>query len=122
MWAPLLDSNSSAALLVIGLSGKRGSGKDFFGTLFKKYLETEIQERVKTETKSLANAFKAVFAEHAGLSFERLMDDREYKELHRKQMNEFFTKINEVYPQFLSHRMIDVRCCNRKTLFDGDNI
>ena len=82
------------SVVVVGLSGKRGSGKDFFGAVLKEFLEDTLS--VKVETRSLANSFKGVFAAHAGLSFERLLNDREYKETHRREMNAFFSEINKV--------------------------
>lgn len=79
-------------VIFIGLSGKRGAGKDTFAKILKSSSDKVF------EIKSLAESFKRLFAQHAGLDFERLMNDRDFKEQHRVQMNKFFEEANKADP------------------------
>jgi len=79
------------APLVIGFSGKRFAGKDTLAKFVTEYISSEYPSHTYVVF-PLASAFKLEFAQQHMLDFEKLLHDREYKESHRKQMNEFFQR------------------------------
>lgn len=70
---------------VILLSGKRFSGKDKVKDLLQKFFKNSA-------SLSLADECKQMYAKENDLDGERLINDREYKEIHRNGLTEFYKK------------------------------
>jgi phosphomevalonate kinase len=69
--------------IVVLISGRRGSGKDYFAEHLQKLLAPGCERR------AFADAVKVKAAEQLRLDYKRLMEDRDYKEAHRAQLIEF---------------------------------
>jgi len=86
--------------MFILISGKRCSGKDYCGDLLEKYLKEMVSEsstkNIKVATKSFALRLKEHFASDNGCSLERLLNDRPYKEIYRKQLIEYSKEYEDV--------------------------
>lgn len=67
--------------LVILLSGKRKSGKDFITAKIQQYFGND-----QTAVVRLSSPLKRMYAEEHGLDFEKLLDSSSYKEQFRKEM------------------------------------
>ena len=96
---------------VIGISGKRMVGKDFFCGVAKPHLEAQ---GFKVLQLALADAFKLDFCQSSGCDYARLLADREYKEQHRQSMNTFFEKQNQLDP----YKYCDMVCHMAKGGYD----
>jgi len=79
--------------VIILVSGKRYSGKDFFSNTIKKLIELEGD--LVCEITHFADEFKRMFCNHAKLDYERMLTDRDYKEIYRDEMTAYYHKISK---------------------------
>jgi phosphomevalonate kinase len=83
-------NESGSGVTVILISGKRCAGKDTFAQVLKKYLEEKQNKFVHLT--HFADECKRLFASQSGTDYQRLLNDREYKEQHRAELTNFYTK------------------------------
>jgi len=88
---------------IVALCGKRSTGKDTLAVILTDLL-MESGKRIGIE--SLARHFKKIFAERNHLDFQRLIEDRAYKEQHRKQMNSAFALFHAAEPELCCQEAI----------------
>ena len=69
--------------VVVCLSGKRKSGKDYIAGILQNSCQ---QEGISVEIRRISEPLKEEYARVKGLDFEELLKDSEYKEEHRAQM------------------------------------
>ncbi|CAD66220.1 Phosphomevalonate kinase [Caenorhabditis elegans] len=69
--------------IVIAISGKRKSGKDYCTNLIREVL---VQKRFDVSVAGISHSLKMEFAKKHGLKYEELLTDGPYKELYRKDM------------------------------------
>jgi phosphomevalonate kinase len=69
--------------IVVLISGRRGSGKDYFAEHLQRLLAPGCERR------AFADAVKVAAAKEFGWDYQQLMTDRDYKEKHRAQLIEF---------------------------------
>ena len=74
---------------VLLVSGKRFVGKDTFCDLLQKKL---VEKSITVEKFAAADECKRLFAVENSLDFEKLKNDRDYKEQNRTKLTEFFWK------------------------------
>ena len=79
----MCENNPKVVLII---SGKRKSGKDFFVDLLQQYLNDYVVLRI-------ASPMKRQFAEERGLDFDKLLDSSSYKESYRKDMVEWSERL-----------------------------
>lgn len=90
-------------MLVIAICGKRCVGKDTFADSLLPQLEAE---GFKVERRSLASVFKAFFARENNLDYDRLLNDRNYKEQHRAKMISAFDLWYAAKPSFCCEKVL----------------
>lgn len=73
--------------LVLLISGKMGSGKDFVSECVKKHLN--VTENI-CELFRIGNVTKRLYAEKNGLSLQELETNREFKDKHRENLTKFY--------------------------------
>lgn len=89
--------NKQQPKLLVLLSGKRASGKDYVANL----LDKAFSERgFKVCRTALGNINKQVYANLVGIDVERLLNDRAFKEEHRVAIVEHHTKRNSDDPEW----------------------
>jgi len=69
------------------VSGKRCCGKDTFADFFQDYCK---KKDITCMRFALAEECKALYAKENNISFEKLVRDRGFKELHRTAMTQYF--------------------------------
>ena len=75
--------------VLVMLSGKRGSGKDYVAEV----LRTSLRPPSSVELFRIGSVTKKMYAAaNPDVDFKRLMDDREYKNSHRQQLTNFYTE------------------------------
>ena len=89
--------NKQQPKLLVLLSGKRASGKDYVANL----LDKAFSERgFKVCRTALGNINKQIYANLVGIEVEQLLNDRAFKEEHRVAMIEHHTKRNADDPEW----------------------
>lgn len=73
--------------LLIAVSGKRHTGKDYFSLILKNKLQEYLN--IRTEFVHVSDELKKEYAVTAGLDVNLLQNDRTYKETHRVAMTKF---------------------------------
>lgn len=81
----------SKPIIVVGVSGKRFSGKDTFSHEVHTKLQT--QTTLTSEIGTISQVFKKEFANKFGYDYHRIMTDRVYKEHLREKMNAYFHEL-----------------------------
>lgn len=71
--------------LILVLSGKRKSGKDFVCQKILDFLGS-LPERFSSVVITLSAPLKEAYAEEHGLDYQRLLDSSDYKEAYRLDM------------------------------------
>jgi phosphomevalonate kinase len=71
--------------LIIMISGKRKSGKDYISNKLSEMLKVKF-EKVTISYITLAAILKETFAIENNLDYEKLLDSSEYKEKYRKDL------------------------------------
>lgn len=72
--------------LVLVLSGKRKSGKDYFSARLDRFIESpnsDFSQRVVYQKIVLAAQLKRIYANEHSLDYDQLLDSSGYKETHR---------------------------------------
>lgn len=72
-------------LIMVG--GKRFTGKDFICKFSEKFLSGKL--KINVQFIHATDELKKDFAEFANLNYEKLIQDRQYKEKHRENMTNF---------------------------------
>ena len=88
-------SSSDAPACVIVISGKRGVGKDFVAAHIATLLQQSARDHARTIAvcvASISDVFKQRYCLRTGADFDRLSSDREYKEMHRLDLQEAYDK------------------------------
>jgi len=114
---PRLESNTPhlrPRKLLLSFSGKRAAGKDFVGGVARAELERGVTG-CKTLRLAFSDQCKREFAMVRGLDFERLMHDREYKEIHRAEMTAFYERCVAIDPNHFIHGLLN----EAKAFLDG---
>mmetsp|Transcript_50333 Transcript_50333/g.93064 ORF Transcript_50333/g.93064 Transcript_50333/m.93064 type:complete len:224 (-) Transcript_50333:16-687(-) len=96
--------------LLIAVSGKRASGKDYLSTLILEEVQKKIAG-VKLKRLAFADQCKHEFAAREGLEVEKLLGDREYKEKHRARMTEFYLQTVASDPKHFIASVVDAARC-----------
>lgn len=91
-------------LTVILVSGKRYAGKDYTADLLAVHLERTTGQRIVRG--SFAEQLKRAYAEIHSLSYERLMTDASYKELHRPGLIKLATDERAINPGVWVERLL----------------
>jgi len=84
-------------------SGKRYSGKDCLAVELFKQLE---KDQISCCNKALGLEFKMKYATTYNVDYERLLNDREYKEIHRDQMTIYFKTIKNDFAENVANQII----------------
>ena len=71
--------------LILIISGKRKSGKDYTSTKLRELLEKNFKH-VVVDFITLAAILKEMFAQENNLDYEKLLDSSDYKEKYRKDL------------------------------------
>lgn len=79
-------------LHVFLLSGKRYAGKDTVANFMKRSFESRGR---RCELLSIADSCKIDFAKLNGLDADKMINDREYKELHRNDLTDYYRSVIE---------------------------
>lgn len=80
-------SNKKEPDLVLILSGKRKSGKDYASAKLDEY-KKKFSNRISCQKIVLASLLKKLYADKHNLNFEKLLDSSGYKEIHRSGLIE----------------------------------
>jgi hypothetical protein len=91
------DYVMSTSSILICLSGKRKSGKDFVAQKFSQFLN---EHGLPVSLCSISNPLKAEFADLNDLDLERLKSDSNYKESVRKEMVAYGSQVRVEDPAY----------------------
>lgn len=94
---------SARGMEVILISGKRASGKDFVGSMVEAQLKAL---GVRAHRAALGAVNKRAYAAKAGVSLERLLHDRAFKEQHRVTMVAHHTARNRADPEWCLKQVV----------------
>lgn len=83
--------------IVVLISGKMGSGKDFVSETLKKHLNITSTE---CELFRIGSVTKRLYAEKFGLSFKELETNREFKDKHRDGLTKLYDELNSKNQNF----------------------
>ncbi|EPB72429.1 putative phosphomevalonate kinase [Ancylostoma ceylanicum] len=89
--------------LVVLISGKRKSGKDYCCKALKKALEP-----LKVSIHGVSHSLKKIYANNHGLDYSQLISDGPYKETHRLQMIKWGESVRNAEPDFFCRRPTDI--------------
>ena len=92
-------------ILVILISGKRKSGKDFISQKLLEYFKDH--EKIYLLPVTISAPLKQAYAEENGLNYEKLLDSSEYKEIHRQKMIQWSDKKREIDPGYFCQRALN---------------
>ncbi|KAF8384244.1 hypothetical protein PRIPAC_73386, partial [Pristionchus pacificus] len=98
--------------ILLLISGKRKSGKDFFSNLLMERLSTKW----KTVVVGLSHSLKEEYASINGLNYSELITSGDYKERYRREMIKWGEEIRKADPAYF------VRCehhCKQTIFFSG---
>lgn len=112
-----VDSSYKSKLepnLVLILSGKRKSGKDFVSQKIVEYLK-EKSESICVTLVTISAPLKQAYAEENNLDFEKLLDSSEYKEIYRKQMIEWSDTKRAQDPGYFCRKAVENEIKNLET-------
>ncbi|KRW98369.1 hypothetical protein PPERSA_03541 [Pseudocohnilembus persalinus] len=99
-------------VIIIALSGKRYSGKDYICQQIKQNLmqDNELQQYIQVERKSISDICKLKYAQKFKISYKDLISNREFKEKHRKNLIQFFQENNSSNKNlFLSNLLSEIQ-------------
>ncbi|VDM56076.1 unnamed protein product [Angiostrongylus costaricensis] len=91
--------------LVVLVSGKRKSGKDFCSEKLKTALSP-----LRVSIYGVSHSLKAIYAKNHGLDYSELISNGPYKELHRLNMIKWGERIRSVEPDFFCRATIPSTC------------
>ncbi|KAK6758305.1 hypothetical protein RB195_015864 [Necator americanus] len=91
--------------LVVLISGKRKSGKDYCCRKLKAALEP-----LKVTVSGLSHSLKAIYAAKNGLDYSELISDGPYKEIYRLKMIKWGESVRESEPYFFCRSAITATC------------
>ncbi|CAJ0589304.1 unnamed protein product [Cylicocyclus nassatus] len=91
--------------LVVLVSGKRKSGKDYCCEKLKAALEP-----LKVSIHGVSHSLKAIYAETHGLDYSQLISDGPYKESHRLEMINWGENVRDNDPSFFCRATIPSSC------------
>ena len=88
------DADLPKKILIL-ISGKRCSGKDYFTNKFLSKIKSDGHEGMRV---AFADGCKEGYALASGADAQRLMQDRDYKELHRDEMTKWYHETADKNP------------------------
>ncbi|VDP14819.1 unnamed protein product [Heligmosomoides polygyrus] len=91
--------------LVILISGKRKSGKDYCSEKLKAALSP-----LRVSVYAVSHSLKAIYANDHGLVYSELVSDGPYKEIHRSNMIRWGESIRDAQPDFFCRATIPSSC------------
>ncbi|KAJ1345762.1 hypothetical protein KIN20_000368 [Parelaphostrongylus tenuis] len=91
--------------LVVLMSGKRKSGKDFCSEKLKTALSP-----LQVSIYGVSHSLKAIYAQNHGLDYSELISNGPYKELHRLEMIRWGERIRAAEPDFFCRATIPATC------------
>ena len=103
---------------IILLSGKRATGKDYIGTKLYSLL---TESNISVHMTSFGNINKKLFAEKNNLDYERLLSNREYKEIYRVAMVTHHSELDVEDPLWCIQKILldfQQSCCSTLIVTD----
>ncbi|VDM75650.1 unnamed protein product [Strongylus vulgaris] len=91
--------------LVVLVSGKRKSGKDYCCEKLKAALEP-----LQVSIHGVSHSLKTIYAKSHGLDYSQLISDGPYKEIHRLKMIEWGESVRNAEPDFFCRATIPSTC------------
>ena len=99
------------------MSGKRYAGKDTVANFMKRSFESRGR---RCKLLSIADSCKIDFAKLNGLDADKMINDREYKELHRNDLTDYYRSVIET--DRLAYEKIIVNRINRLDIDEHDYV
>ncbi|WKY09126.1 hypothetical protein Q1695_001913 [Nippostrongylus brasiliensis] len=91
--------------LVVLVSGKRKSGKDYCSEKLRVALAP-----LRASVHGVSHSLKAIYAKDHGLNYSELISDGPYKEIHRSRMIAWGEAIRDAQPDFFCRAAIPPNC------------
>lgn len=104
---PLLHPVASPKLIVL-VTGPSGVGKDYCAAIWESMFKTEVTQTISARTVSISDSIKRRYAAVSGADLERLLQDRDYKELHRPTLTAFFREQMHQRPELPKEEFLNV--------------
>ena len=105
---PLISKPAKKGLpkVLVLVSGKRAVGKDFISDLLKS-LMVEKKKELRVIRVALGNINKKLYAKSIGIDYDRLLNDRVFKESHRIAMVAHHTAKNKIDPEWCVREVLE---------------
>ncbi|CAK1356880.1 Adenine phosphoribosyltransferase [Cercospora beticola] len=94
--------------LIVLVTGEHGAGKDYSAAVWVSVFGSSTHKGLTARTVSISNATKREYAEVASADYNRLLEDRKYKEQHRGSLTAFFENQLHLRPQLAEEHFMKV--------------
>ncbi len=99
---------ASAPKTVILVTGKSGAGKDYCAKVWVSVLNSSKIPKTTARVVSISDVTKREYAASSGADYSRLLEDREYKEMHRPTLTRFFQGRVQKHPRLPEEHFVNV--------------
>ncbi|KAJ5664616.1 hypothetical protein N7462_011429 [Penicillium macrosclerotiorum] len=94
--------------LIILVTGENGAGKDYCASIWASIFIAHNPEGLKVRAVSISDATKSEYAIATGADFNRLLEDRAYKEQHRPALTRFYREQMQDRPGLPEEHFLDI--------------